>query len=107
MTHEQNRVIALNIFATQCFGRNDKFHKGNCVHCCLRGESRTDTADEKGLEPNYAGWARLYVQAGREIPACFANAFLNELERIDGPSYVKALKEDISYHGLTIIGSRK
>ena len=98
---EQERAMALRMFAEPCFGRNDRYHGGNCQHCCLRGDGLANTADEKGLEPNYAGWARLYVQAGRTIPKRFQAAFEKVRSyQVENDAYSKALEEDIDEFGV-------
>lgn len=101
MTKKEERAIALRMFAEPCTGKSDRFHAGNCPHCALRGEGRQGTVDGKGLEPNYAGWARLYVQAERTIPARFSAAFAKEM-RSDNTAYAEALADDIATYGVTI-----
>ena len=101
MTKEQERATALKIFAEPCFGKTDKHHGGNCVHCCLRGEGLPNTADDQGRAPNYAGWARLYVQAERTIPARFAQAFAEELNS-SNEAYRYALIYDIAHWGVSV-----
>ena len=103
MDHEKERAIALHLFAEPCTGRRDIFHGGNCRHCCLRGEGKPNTADGIGLEPNYAGWQRLYVEAGRIIPAQFADAFLNTFRDSENTSFLDALRDDIQYFGVTLV----
>lgn len=102
---EQERRIALRIFAEPCVGTSDPYHAGNCGACCLRGDYKGGTEDGKGRAPNYSGWARLYVQAGRTIPVRFARAFAEELGRTDNYSYVAALRDDIEYFGVVVEGT--
>lgn len=97
---DQEKRMALRMFAEPCFGRTDRYHGGNCQHCCLHGDGLPNTADGKGLEPNYSGWARIYVQAGRAIPRRFAAAFEAE-KNSENTSYANALKEDVAYYGLS------
>lgn len=106
-TKEQDRATALRMFAEPCYGKGDRMHAGNCQHCSLRGEGLQGTADGKGLEPNYSGWHRLYVQAGRTIPARFSCAFVDalNLETATNLPYVDALIEDIKYFGAQIEGT--
>jgi len=62
--------------ARQCFhhsyNHGSKSDPDNCSGCALR-----DTSDETG--PNYAGWARIYVEAGYPIPSIWREAFDLEL----------------------------
>jgi hypothetical protein len=99
--YKQQTLQAERMLAEPCFGRTDRYHGGNCQHCCLRGDGLANTADEKGLEPNYSGWARIYVQAGRTIPARFAAAFEKE-KQSDNKLYAEALADDIAHYGVTI-----
>jgi hypothetical protein len=87
----QERLQALSILGESCLGKNTRFHTGNCAHCEIRKDI-----------PNYSGWARVYVQAGEPIRKAQAQAFLQELSRVDNIPYVEALKEDIIHFGLTI-----
>jgi hypothetical protein len=97
---DQEKAIALRMFAIPCIGRNQLGHNGNCEHCALRG-NYNQTADNLGKEPNYDGWARLYVQAGRTIPKKFAEAF-EKVRSYDvgNDLYSKALEEDIAKYGV-------
>ncbi len=71
--------------------------RDNCGACALNGWA--PVVDEGPAHPNYAGWARLYVQAGKGIPAVFREAF--EDERVtDGP-YAAGLARDIATFGAT------
>ena len=98
---DQEQAIALRMFAEPCYGVGDRMHAGNCQHCALRGVGKQGTADGLGKEPNYAGWARIYVQAGRTIPARFAAAF-EQAKHSDNTAYAQALAEDIEKYGVTI-----
>lgn len=84
------RLQAEHILAEPCIGVKDRFHAGNCAHCEIRKDN-----------PNYSGWARVYVQAGEPIRKAQAKAFLKELES-DNKAYADALKNDIIHFGLTI-----
>jgi hypothetical protein len=88
---KQSQLQADAILAEACIGSKDRFHAGNCAHCEIRK-----------TVPNYSGWARIYVQAGKKISKKQAPEFLKELERTDNMPYVKALKEDIEFFGLVI-----
>ena len=88
---KQSQLQADAILAEPCIGAKDRFHAGNCAHCEIRK-----------TVPNYSGWARVYVQAGKTISKKQSSAFLAELSRTDNLPYVKALRQDIEYFGLTI-----
>lgn len=94
---DQNQKMARHIFAEPCIGLKERTHADNCAHHALRGEHIAHTADRKGREPNYAGWGRLYVQAGRPIPARFREAF----EAYDNQAYARALRDDIERYGVS------
>lgn len=104
--HKKDRAIAERMMAEACIGSSDKYHAGNCQHCSLRGIGKGSTIETEGgfLSPNYAGWARVYVQAGREIPSRFALAFLEETRRTDNAEYAEALRKDVRYFGVIING---
>ena len=98
---DQEKAIALRMFAEPCYGVGDRMHAGNCQHCALRGVGKQGTADGKGLEPNYAGWARIYVQAGKTIPKRFQEAFEKVRSyQVDNDAYSEALEEDIAKYGV-------
>jgi hypothetical protein len=69
-------------------------HKGidadNCGYCAL-----THGGSEG---PNYAGWARLYVEAQRTIPSKWRAAFQEELDS-DNKAYSHALRRSIKTFG--------
>lgn len=61
--------------ARSCFHHSynhDEPDPDNCSGCALR-----DTSSEDG--PNYAGWGRIYVEAGYPIPTIWREAFNREL----------------------------
>jgi hypothetical protein len=75
-------------------------HMASCAACLLKGY---DAVTEDGItSPNYASWARLYVESGTPIPARFAAAFKAELSRTDNPGYVAALQRSINTFGVTV-----
>lgn len=82
-------------------GQED-MERENCGACVLRGyisdSSRADGyTDADG--PNYAGWARVYVECGREIPAKWRAAF--EAQRnSDNRAYAHALEVSINTFGV-------
>lgn len=86
--HRQN--TASNVWSEPCWGKTEPLHTGNCQHCELRKRV-----------PNYAGWARIYVEVGEPIKKEQTDSFLAELES-DNKLYVEALKESIKHFGLII-----
>jgi hypothetical protein len=62
----------------------------NCSYCALT------SGGPEG--PNYAGWGRLYVEAGRLIPGRWREAFQCELES-DNAAYAAALRRSIATFG--------
>lgn len=79
----------------------------SCGTCALHGyeprggwEPGTSVKDDG---PNYAGWARVYVEAGTTIPAHWASAFQRERDS-DNLMYARALERSILTFGATIGG---
>lgn len=109
MTTEKN-YTQLRLTALQCLNRHDhpryitdQLTRENCGACVLngyhpRGEPRTDI--------NYAGWARIYIEAGKAIPANLFMAFLAELAS-DNRAYANALLDDILHFGIKAEGRGK
>lgn len=64
--------------------------------CCLNGYH---PKGERRDFINYAGWARLYIQAGKYIPKAVRYDFLAELAS-DNRSYADALAQDIKDFGI-------
>lgn len=62
----------------------------NCSFCALT------TGDEDG--PNYAGWARLYIEAQRPMPSKWKAAFQRELDS-NNRAYALALRRSIATFG--------
>jgi len=96
--HNQKRLIAL-----QCLTRHDHNQsdntplvKENCGACCLNGYH---PKGERRDFINYAGWARLYIQAGKFIPNNIRFDFMAELAS-DNRLYAEALQQDIRDYGI-------
>lgn len=62
----------------------------NCSACAIR------LGGSDG--PNYAGWARLYIEAQRPIPGKWRAAFQRELDS-DNKAYANALRRSIATFG--------
>lgn len=99
------RVIAKQLFV--CWKHdNSPEQRESCGACALKGYTSRHTLidnDGKRLDrPNYAGWARVYVQAGIPIPKKWKKAFEEEAsDQYDNQEYSQALREDIKYYGVT------
>lgn len=97
--------------ALQCLTRHDhdfRFRskadanlcRANCGACVLNGyRDRDDDEHDPKSGPNYAGWARIYVEARRMIPRKWTAAFLAEFSRTDNLAYVEALRRDVASFG--------
>lgn len=88
----KRQSMALNVMRDShypgCKGDPD-----NCAACAIR------TGGEEG--PNYAGWARVYVEAGQPIPGKWRDAFERE-RHSDNKAYAQALEESIAHFGYEI-----
>lgn len=78
----------------------------NCAACRLGGYNELhgpdgEPGDTGPLAPSYAGWARLFVQAGRPIPAKYREAFEDERTDAGDPEYAANLARDIKTFGVT------
>lgn len=56
--------------------------------------------------PNYAGWARVYVEARKPIPQKWKQAFEAE-RKSDNKAYAAALEEVIAHFGVRFEGEDK
>lgn len=95
------RATAWRMFSDHGHGSHwDKLTREACGTCALNGYHDRAIAREESapVAPNYAGWARLYIQAGRPIPAKYADGFRAELAN-DNIRYVDALRRDIVTFG--------
>lgn len=65
--------------------------------------------DRRG--PNYAGWARKWIQAGRPIPMGWSRAFWGELAGADADgfaeyqneAYAEGLRRDVATFGIRFV----
>ena len=81
----------------------------NCGPCVLlgyepRGGGWSDGRRVRRDGPNYAGWARWYVEAGRFVPESWRDAFERQRQRADNPGYVNALERSIATFGVSFSG---
>lgn len=75
---------------------NDPEVRENCGACVLNGYHQKG---ERRDFINYAGWARVYIQAGKRIDKKIQFAFLAELAS-ENRAYADALKDDIRQFGI-------
>ena len=102
--YSENR-IALQLLIRHDHNPSDKstLTRQNCGACILNGylgQYERSQGQKVSDGPNYAGWARVYVQARRVIPRKWHKAFEDELES-DNTAYSNALKRDIEVFGVT------
>lgn len=83
---------ARNVWAEKCWGKTERLHAGNCQHCELRKKN-----------PNYSGWARIYVEAGIPVNKAQIPAFIDEINS-DNEAYALALLRSVITYGLEIAG---
>lgn len=77
----------------------DRLTRENCGACVLGGYDAF--RNEHGHPTvNYAGWERIYVQAGRHVGPRFRRAFLDALEDDSNPAYLSGLLADIATFGM-------
>lgn len=102
MSHDefrQKQLTALQLFSRHDHSpTNDPDVRENCGACTLAGYH---PKGERRDFINYAGWARVYIQAGRFIPVNLRYAFLAELAS-SNRAYADALKQDIRDFGINI-----
>jgi len=79
-----------------CNMSSDPNMRSNCGACCLAGYH---PRGERSDFINYAGWARVYIQAGKHIPDQVRFDFMADLAS-DNQSYANALKQDIRDFGI-------
>lgn len=100
----QLRAIAQKLFRDHWNHGSSREERENCGACCLSGYTPRggwgDTELDAIPQPNYAGWARLYVEAGRAIPRKFRKAFDAELHS-ENKAYANALQKSINTFGVT------
>lgn len=100
MEKEQEIKLALHLLNRHDhigLGRTEE--RENCGACVLNGYGEKKNGEP--IAPNYSGWARIYVQAGKTIPAKYWNGFQKELSSAN-KLYVKALMEDCKHYGLKL-----
>lgn len=100
-----NNRIALQLLNRHDHNPSDKstLTRQNCGACILNGylgQYERGQGQKVSDGPNYAGWARVYVQARRIIPRKWNKAFHAELNS-DNTAYAKALQRDVEVFGVS------
>lgn len=104
----QLRAISRQLFKHGDWEHTGDLERESCSACVLRGflseSSKADRAagHDDSAGPNYAGWARVYVEAGEIIPPEFRAAFEAERKRTDNLAYVEALERSIATFGVRV-----
>lgn len=109
MDRHQQRLIALRLLAQHDHNMSDRARltRENCGACCLNGyHPRGEKHDGR---PNYAGWLRVYIQAGKRFDLKSAAIELTEARQGwdygDGyrsepnAAYYNAILDDAEYYG--------
>ena len=99
-TERKVRRMSLQLFHHGEWAHESDLERESCSACVLRGFV-SESAREDGYRsedgPNYAGWARCYVQAQYPIPAAWRAAFAQEGH--DNRAYYDALGRDLVTFG--------
>lgn len=82
---------------TWSFEGEEEMTRDSCGACALAGYG--ESAEDGPLEPNYGGWARVYVEAGVAIPKRYREAF-EATRQGDNLLYAEGLERDIATFGL-------
>lgn len=100
--YERERRIAVHLLTQHDHPArfNDQLTRENCGACALNGYH---PRGEKRTFINYAGWARVYIQAGKAIPNNLFLAFMAELAS-DNRLYADGLRDDIKHYGIKASG---
>lgn len=99
MNHEEyknKQRIARSLFTRHDHTDMSQDVRQSCAACMLNGYH---PKGERRDFINYAGWARVYIEAGRFIPSNLQMAFLAELAS-ENRAYANALIQDIRDFGI-------
>jgi hypothetical protein len=102
-TAEQLAAQARQLMRCEQFGNHQ--HRDQCGACVLRGYlSKSAKADgQKDSDgPNYAGWARVYVQAKQPIRREWIAAFEGQ-RNSENKAYAAALERDLATFGVEFL----
>lgn len=101
---DQHKASAKRCFKCETNGKHRlAIERESCSACVLRGYfSASFRADGNNPSdgPNYAGWARLYVEAGEPIPEKWRAAFEAE-RKSSNEAYAAALERSLAAFGVT------
>ncbi len=92
----QRRRNAQHELTNHYHGQGTPDERESCSACTLNGYH---PKGERRDFINNAGWARVYIQAGKFIPAKIQYHFLAELAS-NNQAYANALKQDIRDYGI-------
>ncbi len=91
-TADKLRAIAVNIFSDHG-SHTDQVSRENCRACAIGTFTEHD-------RPDYAGWVRLWIQAGWRVPRQHYEAEIAEAQQ-ENPKYYEAILRDVETFGLT------
>jgi hypothetical protein len=99
---EKRKLRAISIRLLIEHGGHPGRYSEHCAACVLSGYSpkyrRDENYEPERDGPDYAGWARVYVEAQRAIPAKWRNAFADQGK--DNRAYYDALGRSIMSFGV-------
>lgn len=78
---------------------DDPLTRANCAACVLGGYIDPDDDRQPEDGPNYAGWARIYIEAGRAIPRSWEEVFTAQRDS-DNLEYAYQLERSIATFGI-------
>lgn len=93
------RAQALSLLSCSHSSPAPREDRDHCGACALKGYGAlsAEESDSGHASPNYAGWARVYTQAGKTVPECWSEDFSHAF---DGDSaYSLALRKDVRTFG--------
>lgn len=97
-------AIASQLFRCDQHEQHGEYRE-HCGACCLKGfmsESAIADGMDESDGPNYAGWARCYVQAQRPIPLHWLEAFFGQTQSDNRP-FAEALARDLATWGVRFV----
>lgn len=82
------------------------WERDTCGTCAALGWGAHNEEHPPHEGPNYAGWARVYVQAREPIPRAWMPAFLAHLNDEENDGYREALRRDVATFGWSLTDER-
>lgn len=87
-------LLARHDHGREFYGPEDeKLTRENCGACVLNGYGSHGTA------PNYAGWLRVFIEAGRPVPALWLDTEMLDAQTWN-PAYYSAILRSVATFGL-------